>query len=190
MILMMPFHTVGGEDAAVRLESLLMRMAGGDRSALETLYRETSAAVYGLALSVTKNAADAEDVLQETYLNAWNAAESYRSRGTPMAWLLTIAKNLARMKLRQGSRAVSLDAEEWALLPASAVASPEDRLLLETALRRLAEEERQIVMLHAVAGLKHREIASLLDLALPTVLSKYHRALKKLRTYMEGEDAR
>lgn len=189
MILMMPFHTIGTGDAA-GLESLLLRMAVGDRDALESLYTETSAAVYGLALSVTKNAADAEDVLQETYLHAWSAAESYRSRGTPMAWLLTIAKNLALMKLRQGNRTTTLEAEEWALLPAAPSASPEDRLVLETALRRLGDEERQIVMLHAVAGMKHREIASLLDLALPTVLSKYHRALKKLRTYMEGEDAR
>ena len=54
---------------------------------------------------------------------------------------------------------------------------------------RLSDEERHIVVLHAVCGLKHREIAQFLGLALPTVLSKYHRSLKKLKTILEGDDA-
>ena len=52
------------------------------------------------------------------------------------------------------------------------------------------DEERRIVLLHAVTGMKHREIAALLELTLPTVLSKYHRALKKMRSTLEGDDAR
>ena len=56
------------------------------------------------------------------------------------------------------------------------------------ALELLDAEERRIVLLHAVTGWKHREIASLLELPLPTVLSKYHRALKKLRKQLEGEN--
>ena len=52
----------------------------------------------------------------------------------------------------------------------------------------LGEEERQIVLLHAVTGLKHREIAALLELPLSTVLSKYHRALKKLREQLKGDE--
>jgi RNA polymerase sigma-70 factor (ECF subfamily) len=51
-------------------------------------------------------------------------------------------------------------------------------------MERLSDEERQIIVLHAVAGFKHREIGEMLDLALPTVLSKYHRAIKKLRAYL------
>ena len=58
------------------------------------------------------------------------------------------------------------------------------------ALSYLADEERRIVLLHAVTGMKHREIAALLELPLPTVLSKYHRALKKMRIFLEGDDAR
>lgn len=55
-------------------------------------------------------------------------------------------------------------------------------------MRELADEERQILMLHAVTGMKHREIAELLQLSLSTVLSKYHRALKKLRKCLGGEE--
>ena len=54
----------------------------------------------------------------------------------------------------------------------------------------ILREIRRIVLLHAVTGMKHREIAALLELPLPTVLSKYHRALKKMRSCLEGDDAR
>ena len=74
---------------------------------------------------------------------------------------------------------------ELAKLTAGMEVSQEDRLMLRMVLQVLSEEELQIVMLHAVAGCKHREIAQLLELPLPTVLSKYHRALKKLRKQWE-----
>ena len=61
---------------------------------------------------------------------------------------------------------------------------------MQQALAALGEEERRIILLHAVTGLKHREIAALLELPLSTVLSKYNRALKKMRAYLEGDDAR
>ena len=66
----------------------------------------------------------------------------------------------------------------------------EDRTVLTAALSALSEEERQIIMLHVTAGLKHREIAQLLELPLSTVLSKYRRALSKLKQKLEGGDAR
>ena len=59
----------------------------------------------------------------------------------------------------------------------------------QDALAILGDQERKIVMLHAISGLKHREIAELLELPLATVLSKYHRALKKLRVFMKGDNA-
>lgn len=62
-------------------------------------------------------------------------------------------------------------------------------MLLHSAVAALSEQERQIVLLYAVTGWKHREIAALLQMPLPTVLSKYHRALKKLKTHWKGEDA-
>ena len=62
----------------------------------------------------------------------------------------------------------------------------EDALTLSQLMDTLSSEEREIVSLHALTGLKHREIAQLLDLALPTVLSKYNRALKKLKSTLQG----
>ena len=86
---------------------------------------------------------------------------------------------------------MELDEEAWNAIPAQAPdVSPEDRQVLQEALAGLGAEERQIVLLHAVAGLKHREIARLLEQPLSTVLSKYHRGLKKLRALMKGESDR
>ena len=67
--------------------------------------------------------------------------------------------------------------------------SAEERHVLHTALTALEDTERQVILLHAVSGLKHREIAELLEIPLATALSKYHRGLKKLRAKLEGDDA-
>ena len=80
--------------------------------------------------------------------------------------------------------------EDWERLAAvNPMVTVEDRQVLDAALTALADDERQIVLLHAVTGWKHREIAGLLELPLSTVLSKYRRALLKLKTKLEGGDA-
>ena len=174
-----------------RTGSAAGRCAAGDQEALAQLYHRARTAVYGLALSYVKNAHDAQDITQDTFVQIWDNAPQYRPKGSPMGWILTIARNLALMKLRQGARNVELEDEEWNAIPAESEGlSLEDRELLQTALGQLEEQERRVVVLHAVTGLKHREIAALLELPLATVLSKYHRALKKLRVCMKGEDAR
>lgn len=171
------------------LEQLLLRTGQGDREAFARLYSLTRDGVYALALSLLHDAHEAQDIAQDTFVKVWESAPAYRPQGSPMAWLLTVARNLARTRLRQGGRQVGLDEEAWNAIPAAAPdVSPEDRQLLQEALARLSPEERQIVLLHAAAGLKHRETAQLLELPLSTVLSKYHRGLKKLKALMKGED--
>ena len=172
------------------LEALLSGIAAGSREDLAELYRRTRAAVYGLALSYLKNGAEAEDVAQDTFVKVWAAAPSYRPQGKPMAWLLTIARNLALGRLRTAARIQDLSEAQWSAFSIESDSlTADDRTVLAAALGRLSDEERHIVVLHAVCGLKHREIAQFLDLALPTVLSKYHRSLKKLKTILEGDDA-
>lgn len=180
-----------GVEERRELDELLSGVAAGDREALAQLYRRTRTAVYGLALSYVKNAHDAQDVTQDTFVRVWDSACQYKPQGSPMGWLLAVARNLALMKLRQGSRQEQLEDEEWDAIPAESPAvTPEDRQVLQQAMAALTDEERQVVMLHAVTGLKHREIAHLLEMPLATVLSKYHRALKKLRVQLEGDDPR
>ena len=191
MLTLLGVQTTEDDDVhrALELEQLLLRVGGGDREAFARLYSLTRSAVYALALSVLRNSHEAQDAAQDVFVKVWESAPGYRPQGSPMAWLLTIARNLALSRLRQSGRQVSLDEAEWNAIPAQAPGiSPEDRQVLQEALSRLSGEERQIVLLHAVAGLKHRETAQLLELPLSTVLSKYHRGLKKLKSLMKGEN--
>jgi len=172
---------------AQAIESWLLHMAAGDTEALALLYEATKAALYGFVLSIIRNPHTAEDVLQETFIKAFLSAPLYRPMGKPMAWLLTIAKNQARMKLREkAGQALPLEPEH---LPSASDDTERvlDRLTLQTALTMLGEEERQIVMLREVSGLKFKEIAALLELPLATALSKHRRALSKLKTRLKEE---
>lgn len=118
-----------------QLEGLMAGLAAGDRESLAQLYHRTRAAVYGLALSILGSGHDAEDVTQDTYVTAWEKCHLYCPQGTPMAWLLTITRNLARMKLRDRGRTQDLGEEQWHAIPAqSPSVTPEDRAVPEAAL--------------------------------------------------------
>lgn len=170
------------------LDRLLAAVAAGEQEALGELYERTRGAVYAMALSVLRNAHDAQDVTQDAFVRIWDSAGGYRSKGSPMAWILTITRNLALMRLRRSTRIGELTEEEWEAIPTPAPdVTVEDRAVLQTALESLGDIERQVVLLHAASGLKHREIAALLELPIATVLSKYHRAIKKMRALLEGD---
>lgn len=171
------------------LDRLLNAVAQGDKDALGQLYHLTRGAVYAMALSVLRDPHEAQDVAQDAFVIVWQKAGSYKSQGSPMAWMLTVTRNLAKMRLRQSARFGELTEAEWNAIPAQAPnVTAEDRAVLQDALETLSAQERQIVLLHASSGLKHREIAALLELPLSTVLSKYRRALEKLKTQLEGDD--
>ncbi len=180
------FQESSGKELTRQLDGCIAGIAQGDRDALAELYRQTSTSVYAFALSILKNVHDAEDVLQESYLRIYDAAWSYRSHGKPMAWIMTIVRNLCMMRLREKSRTAELTEEDWNdALSESCEMNIDDRIILSQCLSQLGEDERQIVILHAVTGFKHREIAAFLDMPLATVLSKYSRSLKKLKNYLE-----
>lgn len=169
------------------LEDCLAALAAGETDAMEPLYHIANPAVYAFALSILKSAHDAEDVAQDCFVRIFQAAPDYRPMGKPMAWILTIVRNLCLQKLRQAKRSAAVPFEDWETFLGAAPGDEADRLILDQFIRELDETERQLVVLHAVAGLKHREIAALLNLPLATALSRYHRALKKLRAKWEVE---
>ena len=96
-----------------------------------------------------------------------------------MAWILTIARNLSFKLLQQKKNSAALPFD-----PGDDRWDADDRLVIEACLNILSDEERQIVVLHAVSGFKHKEIAAFLQIPLSTVLSKYHRALKKMKHHI------
>ena len=167
-----------------RLEGLIKRIADSDMTSLRLLYEETGAGVFSFALSMMKNREDAEDVMQETFLSIHKSAHLYRSVGRPMEWIMTITRNLCITRLRQRSRTAELNDKDE---PAdySSILNSDDRIVLAEGLKALSDEEQRIVLLHAVAGLKHREIAAVLGSPISTVTNKYRRALNKLKKILE-----
>lgn len=168
------------------LEELLRQIALGSQQAFEELYRATDSAIYGYALSLMRNHHEAQDVMMDTYLKIQCAAHLYMPMGKPMAWILTITKNIARTKLRSAGRQIPLDDLEETT--PSFDRDSEEAVALEQAMKVLGDQERQILILHAVTGLKHREIAEMLGMPLATVLSKYARSLKKLKKALEEDN--
>ena len=166
-------------------ENLIIRMGRGDAEAFKELYLQTSNVVYGFALSILKNKHDAEDVMHDAFIKSYKSADTYQPMGKPLAWILTIVRNLSYNRIRSGK--LCEDISEYENFASSdETGQTIDRLVLEKALQILGFEDRQIVILHALTGLKHREIAEILDLPLGTVTSKYNRALKKMKKEIEG----
>lgn len=170
------------------LNKYIKEIVLGNKDALTELYKLTSSSVYGFALSIVKNIHEAEDILHDVYIKIYENASTYQEDKNPMAWILTITRNLSLMMLRKKKHNVDID-EIIEILPMKCEAfDAETKLLLTVAFKYISDEERNILMLHAVSGYKHREIAKLLELPLSTVLSKYNRTIKKIRKFMSEEE--
>ena len=172
-------------------DELIFSIAEGNREALKVVYEKTVTALYAYVLSLTKNKYDTEDVLQETYVSIAENASSYRGGNKAMAWIFRIAKNFTLMHFRREKKTESIHEVEEKVdkkYSFSFVENLEHRLLLESAMQILEEEERQILFLHAVAGWKNREIAEYLGKKLNTVLSKYQRSIRKLQEHLGKEE--
>ncbi len=170
--------------SAAQLSGLIKRISENDDDAFVQLYNISKSAVYGYILSILNNPHDAEEIMQDTYLTINLKAGDFKPGGSAMAWILTIAKNHALMRLRKQKAEVMTDQPPEIADPRQPFDQVNDRLVLSALMKVLTDDERQIVMLYAVAGLKHHMIAKLCGMTLTAELSKYHRALKKLKKQM------
>ena len=166
---------------AAEYEAMLSGIAREDSAAFERFYRSTDRTLYTYILSLTRNHHDAQDVMMDTYLKVRANAHRYVPQGKPLAWVFTIARTLVRSRQREAARETLYGDVTEVELAFPATDTQDDALALREAMTVLSEEERQIVLLHAVSGMKHRELSELLELPLSTVLSKYARALAKLK---------
>lgn len=173
----------------IEIDDQIIGLIGeGNMEAFERLYRDTEPAVHAFLLSLVKNPEDAADLTQDTYLKLRSAAHLYEPMGKPLAWMFTIARNLAMNHFRSQGKVHREGFESMEnLSDFSKVEDPTNRLVLESAFSVLEDEKRQTVLLHVVGGMKHREIAEILGVPLSTALSNYHRSLRKLRQYLTEE---
>lgn len=168
-----------------KAEALIERMSNGDLSAMGELYELVEADVFAYALSKTANKEDAEDITQDTFVQVWKTATQYKPMGKPLAWIFTVEINLIRRQFNKKQRFIPLDES---IEVESDDGAFSERVINNEFLRQilstLKEDEREVISLHIVSGLKHREIAKLLGKPLSTVLSKYSRAIKKLQNFV------
>lgn len=156
---------------------LLQRFRAGERAAFDALYQQLSGPVYAIAYRILGSREGAEDVTQEVFLRLYrDPPQADNSR----AFILRMARNLA---LDGRRKPVSVPLAEWVEDRGPA---PGEAVEVEEALLSLPEAEREIITLHLHAGLKFREIASLLERPLGTVLWRYNKGLSTLRQVLGG----
>lgn len=188
-----------GEHAQVE-QDLIRRLRAGDKAACNQCIELHAPDVYRLALRLTGHEADAEDVTQETFLNAFRAIDSFEWRAGLKTWLHRIAYNAAMQRLRRrpppGVPVDAADDEEeaplprelfdWCCLPEADFESAEARAELERAVRELPENLRLVFVLRELEGLSTEETAAALGLTPQNVKVRLHRARLRLRERLAG----
>jgi RNA polymerase sigma-70 factor (ECF subfamily) len=178
------------EDADV---ALVARMARGDRAALSALYARHAPRVLALAIQILHDRSEAEDVLHDVFLEAWQKADSYAvERGSVGAWLSLRARSRAIDRRRSAPRTRTLPLEvlgsDGPIDPSVDPARIQDHRRLGQAFKVMSADEQQVLVLGYFEGLSSSEIAEKLRAPLGTVKSRTRSALQKLRAAL-GEQS-
>lgn len=184
-------------EAREALQDAMARLAAGDQTALEEIYRATRVKLFGITLRILGDRKEAEDALQDVYVNLWQRADRYDpTRASPIAWLAAFARNRAIDRLRTGKvRGGAVPVEEAAPLP--------DEMPLADALLIDAEQTAQIykclgaldarTQSHIRAaffeGKTYAQLAEAADVPLGTMKSWIRRGLQRLRACLEASEA-
>jgi RNA polymerase sigma-70 factor (ECF subfamily) len=197
------------EEAKAELE-LVNRARGGDGSAFSALIRQYEGKIFRLAMNITQNREDAEDVLQEAFLKAYEHLDQFQGNSKFYTWIVRIAVNQALMKLRKRKtdRSVSLDEQidtgedtvareiaAWDPDPEVQYSQDELHTILTEAIDGLAPIYKTVFTLRDVDGLSTEETAEALELTVPAVKSRLLRARLQLRDKLtrffkrKGDDA-
>ena len=176
--------------------SCMDKVRAGDTRALEELYDRYGGLLFSAALRILGQAADAEEVLQEAWLQAWNRAETYDpGRGAVVAWLLTLVRSRAIDRLRSRASRQRVEQVMADRPPAQRIEEPpatvahrqlHDRVT--TALDELLPQQRQVLELAYFGGLSQSEIALKLEAPLGTVKSWTRQGLLRLRDLLPEEE--
>jgi len=173
-----------------------MRLQAGDQAAYARLVEQHASRIYRLALRMMGNEADAEDVLQETFLSAFKSIDRFEARSSLSTWLYRIASNAALMRLRRVEPdQVSVDEPmerddgdvvprqlfDFCCLPEEVLLEDEARAEMERAVEELPPVLRSVFVLRDIEGLSTEETANALDLSISAVKSRLMRARLKLR---------
>jgi RNA polymerase sigma-70 factor (ECF subfamily) len=180
------------EGAGTPLADLLRRCARGDEQAFATLYDSTSARVHGLVLRVVRDPAQAEEVTQEVYLQAWRTASRYdEQKGSALSWLMTLAHRRAVDRVRSAEASSRQDTtyhHRTQTVPHDTTAEAAETSIearrVRTALTELTTVQREALELAYFGGYTHTEVATMLDLPVGTAKTRIRDGLIRLRDAM------
>ena len=181
--------TASGGTGAPDLGELFRRSARGDQTAFAAVYDATAARVHGLVLRVIRDPAQAEEVTQETFLEAWRIASRFDpDRGSALSWLLTLAHRRAVDRVRSAEAASRRDAtyHDQNITVAHDSTAEAATTAIETqrvrqAMRTLTDVQREAIELAYFGGYTHTEVATMLDLPVGTAKTRIRDGLIRLR---------
>ncbi|MCE9615339.1 MAG: RNA polymerase sigma factor [Lentisphaerae bacterium] len=177
---------------------LLVRLQGGDPEAFEVLFERHRRGVRAYAAAILRDAALAEDVTQESFLELVRRVQEVDARRGVTGWLYRVARNRAidvqrhrRHDVQPGAEAVTRARDEREQAPSAAddLQRREQDAHVTAAMAALPAEEREVLALHYFAGLAYRDVAAVVDRPLGTVLWRAHRGLGRMRREMMRSDA-
>jgi RNA polymerase sigma-70 factor (ECF subfamily) len=195
-------ETVTGHATFEWSEAEAIRQAkDGVAAAFEYLYKAHCRRVYNLCLRMTKNPAEAEDLTQQAFLQLFRKVSTFRGESGFSTWLHRVTMNIVLMHLR-GKKPTELLAEDVERCTSNDERSTGhsssdtsmfgaiERLNLMRAIRKLPSGYKQVFLLHDVIGYEHREIAGFLRCSKGSSKSQLHKARKRLRCLLQGEQGR
>jgi len=187
-------HRVQPEAAQPADVELLHAVAGGDEAALARLYDGYRVILFGLLVRILNSREEAEDVLQDVFIQVWRRAKDFdEKRGRPFTWLVTLTRSRGIDRLRQlGSRqrlaaSAEHDRPDEASDALSDTIKVAQKEIVKSALAQLPEEQRNTLVLAYFEGLTQSEIASRLGAPLGTVKTRMRSGMTKLRALLQGQ---
>ncbi len=175
---------------------LIRKFKRGSTEAFEELVQRYESKVFNLAMRLTRNQEDAEEVLQDVFTTIYKKVAGFQGKSAFSSWLYRIVVNAAFMKLRKRKQQTTMYLEDlsptvkqhcldsdptFALRSDSVTLSREIRVVLESAINRLPAQYRAVFVLRDVDGLSNQEVGEILHLSTPAVKSRLHRSRLMLR---------
>lgn len=161
-----------------QMNNIIRQLKSGNMDLFDDFYELTKKQVYVAIINIIKNKTTCEDIMQDTYLKFLNNIHKYKDKTNVIAFIVTIARNLAINEYNKNKKEVHYD---LSLYEEEIVSKTEETPLLDLVYETLSGIELEVFILHVIDDLKHREIAKIMKKPLGTITWIYNKALKKMK---------